>query len=219
MQNKQPEKNPATQSASTAGMDAITAVFAEKYPNQEEHLYCKALVPWRLGGDDPLDGISIYDGGEYWHFVTYGLSELYEKENEDLQTSGYGMEFTLKLKKIPQRDSRDEISCICSVLQEIAKMTFQNGECFLPNEYLYTGQQTGLDAQGTSKLTGFITIADDSIPPIITPNGKVCFVEFIGATDAELCAIQNGTLSGEVLYQRLGNSYTDYSRDDLSAAE
>ncbi|CAH0435449.1 MULTISPECIES: suppressor of fused domain protein [Clostridium] len=51
-------------------------------------------------GIRPLDGISIYDAGEYYHFVTYGLSELYEKECEDKEYSGYGFEFTLKLKKI-----------------------------------------------------------------------------------------------------------------------
>lgn len=56
-------------------------------------------MPYRLGGKDPLDGISVYDGGDYWHFVTYGLSELYDKESNVKEISGYGMEFTFKLKK------------------------------------------------------------------------------------------------------------------------
>ena len=31
--------------------------------------------------------------------VTYGMSELYEKESENQEISGFGMEFTFKLKK------------------------------------------------------------------------------------------------------------------------
>ena len=62
------------------GWDAITATFEEIYPGQTEPKHYAALIKWRFGGNDPLDGISIYDGGDYWHFVTYGLSEIYEKE-------------------------------------------------------------------------------------------------------------------------------------------
>ena len=51
-----------------------------------------------LGGPDPLDGISVYDAGDFWHFVSYGLSELYTKECEDPEYSGYGIELTFKLK-------------------------------------------------------------------------------------------------------------------------
>ena len=38
---------------------------------------------------EPLDGISVYNGGDYFHFVTYGLSELYEKQNGNPERSGY----------------------------------------------------------------------------------------------------------------------------------
>ncbi len=30
----------------------------------------------------PIDGISVYDGGNYYILNTYGLSELYEKESK-----------------------------------------------------------------------------------------------------------------------------------------
>ncbi|WP_314315947.1 hypothetical protein [Negativicoccus succinicivorans] len=39
-----------------------------------------------------------------------------------------------------------------------------------------------------SNITGFITIPDNELNPINSPNGKVTFVEFIGATDSELIA-------------------------------
>lgn len=123
-------------------------------------------------GIRPLDGISIYDAGEYYHFVTYGLSELYEKECEDKEYSGYGFEFTLKLKKNPGIDD-NELKCVAGILQTLARMTFENGEIFRTYEYIYTGQETGMDSKGISKITGFITIPDKQAGVIDTPNGQV----------------------------------------------
>ena len=79
------------------GWDAITDACEKIYPDQKEPKHYGTLVSWKLGGNDPLDGISIYDGGDCWHFVTYGLSEIYEKETDNKDVSGYGMEFTFKL--------------------------------------------------------------------------------------------------------------------------
>lgn len=81
------------------GWNAIDKLCDKVYPNQKNPKHYGTMIKWIFGGNDPLDGISVYDGGDYWHFITYGLSELYEKESEDKEWSGYGMEFTLKLKK------------------------------------------------------------------------------------------------------------------------
>ncbi len=58
------------------GWDAIVATFEKIYPTQKEPLHYAPMLSWRLGGEDPLDGISVYDGGDYFHFVTFGFSEL-----------------------------------------------------------------------------------------------------------------------------------------------
>ena len=73
----------------TPGWDAIDEECKRIYQNQDNPKHYGTLVKWRLGGPDPLDGISVYDGGDYWHFVTYGLSELYKKESENKEWSGY----------------------------------------------------------------------------------------------------------------------------------
>lgn len=198
------------------GWDAITEEFDRIYPGQEPRHY-GVLIKWQLGGPDPLDGISIYDGGDYWHFVTYGLSELYEKESEDKEYSGYGMEFTFKLKKgcYGEQNEEDEFRCICGNLQNIAKLTFENGELFLPNEYVYTGQTAGIDRYQKSKLTGFITVSDPSVNTLDTPNGRVEFVEFIGVANSELQAIIDGKIRVRELYDKLGSDITDYGRDSV----
>ena len=123
------------------GWDAITAECERVYRFQFNPKHYGTLIKWKFGGNDPLDGISIYDGGDYWHFVTYGLSDLYEKETDIEEISGYGMEFTFKLKKEGLEDEEAEIKNICGLLQQIARYTFQNGEIFNEYEYLYTGQE------------------------------------------------------------------------------
>lgn len=197
---------------STEGWDAISEECDRVYPNQPDPKHYGTIISWQLGGDDPLDGISVYDGGDYWHFVTYGLSELYEKESEIEDVSGYGMEFTFKLKKDNYENEENEIRCVCGILQALARITFAKGEVFNAYEYVYTGQKEGIDCNQKSNITGFITIPDDKFQPIDTPNGKLCFVEFVGATDSELKAILNKEISVKELYEKLGSDVTDYNR-------
>lgn len=102
------------------GWDAITECFEKRYPDQKipAHFGCYASYkPDEMG---PLDGISVYNGGDYFHFVTYGLSELYEKQNGNPERSGYGFELTLKLKKEGLENPALEVRHICSLLQMIA---------------------------------------------------------------------------------------------------
>lgn len=195
------------------GWDAITAAFDALYPGQTDPLHFGCLIPWRLGGPDPLQGISVYDAGDCFHFVTYGLTDLYEKEGNDPNYSGFGYEFTLKLRKAGLEDEMAEQRGIAGILQSLARLTFEKGEQFYPNEYIYTGQETGMDARGISRLTGFIT-AEDEAGTIDTPNGKVDFVKLIGATDAELKAIMEGKLRVRELIEKIGD-VTDYTRESV----
>lgn len=47
------------------GWDAITKECDKSYPNQTNPKHYHSSVPWILGGNDPLQGISVYDGGDY----------------------------------------------------------------------------------------------------------------------------------------------------------
>lgn len=196
------------------GWKAIEAACLKMYPGQTNPKHYGTIISWRFGGNDPLDGINIYDGGDYYHFVTFGLSEIYEKESENKEYSGFGFELTVKLKKDGLDDEEASIRGMCGVLQAIARLTFNNGEIFRPDEYIYTGKTTGMDPAGKSLITGLITQLD-SLGEIESPNGKLQFVELIGVTDAELKAIIDKKLKGKELYERLGSDYTDYKRDSL----
>ena len=97
-------------------------------------------------------------------------------------------------------------------MQTLARITFTQGELFGPYEYVYTGQTQGIDVNMRSNITGFITIPDKELQPIDTPNGRLVFVAFIGATDAELSAVHGKELTVKELYDRLGSDVTDYHR-------
>lgn len=198
----------------TAGWDAITDAFEKIYPGQKEPLHYGTIISWRLGGNDPLEGISVYDGGDYWHFVTYGFSELYEKEFKDPEYSGYGFELTAKLKKISKDEDEMEIRTMCGILQSLGRMSYENGDVFLPEEYIYTGQTSGMDSKGLSEITGFIT-AEDEAGEINTPNGKVQFVQLIGMTDVELRRIIDKKCKVKDLLAALPDTLTDYNRDSM----
>ena len=110
------------------GWDAITNECKRVYKNQDNPIHYGTLISWDLGGDDPLEGISVYESEEYYHFVTYGLTELYDKSSSNKDVSGYGMEFTLKLKKDNYENEEAEIKGICGIFQTIARMTFTKEE-------------------------------------------------------------------------------------------
>ena len=201
------------------GWDAITRECEKIYPDQTNPKHYAILTSKSRGGDDPLEGISIYNGGDYWHFVTYGLSELRQKRSKNKEISGYGMEFTFKLKKDNYEDEEAEIKGICGILQQIAKITSTKGETIKEYEYLYTGQTEGIDAKMKSNITGFITIPDTDFKTINTPNGKVDFVEFIGVTDMELKSILNKEIKVKALYEKLGTDITNYNRNSIELSK
>ena len=198
----------------TSGWDTITQAMLALYPGQTDPIHYAPVLSYRLGGNDPLDGISIYDGGSYYHFVTYGFSELYEKESQHAAYSGLGFELTLKLKKDGIRKRDKEYKNICGILQTLARMSFEDGDIFSPEEYIYTGQTTGIDADGSSQITGFLTM-EDALSTMDTPNGKVQFVQLVGATDAELKALVGGNTTVSALLEKLPDGLTDYTRDSI----
>lgn len=198
----------------TQGWDSVRRVFEKLYPDQKNPLHFGTLIPWRLGGDDPLDGISIYEGNGFYHFVTFGFSELYEKEWDDLETSGNGFELTMCLKMTETIDE-EEIQGVCGILQSLARYVFQENTVFQPYEYIYTGQAMGMDVKEKSKLTGFITVPDPYAKEIQTPNGKVAFIMLVGMTDKELRAVLDKRYSVKEMVKKLGHTITDYGRGDL----
>ncbi|MGP0062589.1 MAG: suppressor of fused domain protein [Isosphaeraceae bacterium] len=178
------------ESASEApGWDAIDAALRPIYGDREPYHVGK-VIPYALGGPDPIHGISAYKNDEprpYWHFVTYGFSELWAKESTDPDVSGYGFELTFRPTCEPA-DTKPPNSAL-NFLQNLGRYVFSTGRPFgvghtLPlNGPIQQGSPTLIHAVGFTQ--------DPQLPAIDTPNGRVEFLQVVGLTMDELEAISS----------------------------
>ncbi|MNS08947.1 Suppressor of fused protein (SUFU) [compost metagenome] len=176
------------------GWDAIDAQMQRIYGDQEPKHY-GTLIPYMLGGQDPLNGISAYVQNEpvpHWHFVTYGFSELYEKESEDTEYSGYGFELTFRLLKEP--DESEPPAWALNLLQNMGRYVFGSGNVFRSGDYMDANSPIALEHD--TQLTALAFIDDPDLPEITTPNGKVSFLQMVGITHDELESMQAWNTTG-----------------------
>lgn len=206
-----------TQEENTSGWDAIDQSMRELYGEQEPKHYGTAL-PYMLGGPDPLDGISVYAVNTpmpHWHFVTYGFSELYEKEMQDASKSGYGFELTFRLTRT--EEETEPPAWALNLLQNVGRYVFNSGNIFQPGDYMDANGPICLESD--TLLTALSFIEDPDLPAISTPNGSVQFIQMVGITSRELEMIQSwnarGFLSASSMFMPkyvtdlMRNSYAD----------
>ena len=190
-----------TYSADSApGWDAINAKLGSIYGAQEPQ-HWGTLISHRLGGPDPLDGISAYlsqaGGREYLHYCSYGFSALYYDEESVGRTfSGYGFELTFR---IPPAQAADPM-WVCVLLQKLARYVFQTEKWFEADQWI--DLQGPINADPATTITGFALTLDPELQSIETPHGHVDFLQVFGITSAELAALKNKSMScGELLEQ------------------
>lgn len=203
------------------GWDAISDRLAQLYPGQEPKHF-GTLISYRLGGPDPLNGISAWRRTEpvpHWHFVTYGFSELYDKESDDPEVSGYGFELTFRLAIAPEAAADAEPPMwALSFLQNLARYVFESGNVFKDGDWMTANGPIAL-AQATQICSmGFVT-DPELAEPLVTPHGSVAFLQVVGLTlDEERAAKQWRTRNLlDVLLPHLPLWITDLGRGSLLA--
>jgi hypothetical protein len=170
------------------GWDAIDAALRPVYGDLEPKHY-GPVIKAMLGGPDPLDGISAYrrtDGVPHWHFVTYGLTELYTKEADDPEVSGYGFELTFRLAC--HVDEQDPPLWAMNFLQNLARYVFRSGNVFAPGHHMTLNGPIALGRD--TDIGAVIFVADPELPPAASPHGPIDFVQVVGITPDELEAVQ-----------------------------
>lgn len=170
------------------GWKAIDDALARIYGNVEPHHY-GTVLKYALGGPDPIDGVSVYEATTvrpHWHYVTYGFSELYEKESPNPDASGFGFELTFRLA----RDPGAETPPIWPInfLQNLARYVFESGNGFAAGHSMNANGPIASDED--TRLTAMAFREDPELPTIDTPHGKVAFLQVVGVTQDELAAIQ-----------------------------
>jgi hypothetical protein len=199
------------------GWDAIDRACDTLYRGREP-LHVGTIVRYSQGGPDPLDGISAYKNLQpvcHWHFVTYGLSELYKKTSDDPAVSGYGFELTFRLACDPD-DARPPWWPM-NFLQNLARYVFETGNTFASGHHLDLNGPIALGME--TDIRAAVFTADPQLGEIDTPHGRLTFLQVVGVTRDELNAAREWNSQGflEILSQKVPLLVTDLSRRSLLA--
>jgi len=200
------------------GWEAIDEALAGVYGNVEPKHY-GTVVGWRVGGPDPLDGVSIYESTAFdvahWHYVGYGLTELHEKESENAEESGWGFELTFRLRRDSDAADVEPPIWPINLMQNLARYVFESGATFAPGHHM---SANGPIAVGKpTDLTALLFVGDPQLEPRTTPHGRMQFVQIVGVTDDELAAAKAWSTKGIValLSKRTPGWVTDLARKSI----
>jgi suppressor of fused len=198
------------------GWDAIDGALARLYGGTEPH-HWGTVIGWSLGGQDPLDGISAYprtDPVPHWHYVSYGMTELYGKESEDPEESGWGFEFTFRLA----RDAEDDDPPVwaANLLQNLARYVCNTGNWFEPGHHMTLNGPIAADRPDTA-IRAVAFVEDPELGTVDTVHGRVRFLQVVGLTTEEYEAVQlwNTVALLEALRPSLPLWVTDVDRGSL----
>lgn len=184
------------------GWFSIDQEFERLYPNQEPKHFAPP-ISYMLGGEDPLDGISIYESKkqtDHFHFVTYGFSELYyDEEKIDSEFSKWGFELTFRLK--PFKEDAETPTWPIAMLQNIAKYVFNSGNWFEEFHYMPANGPIRLDTE--TDITALLIVSDPEIEKKQTPHGEVSFLQIVGITTAEFDYLKENPQTAEELFNKL----------------
>jgi hypothetical protein len=179
------------------GWDAIDAVMTRLYGS---------AMPRHVGYQPPaaasnnLERCSAYPAPGHWHYVSYGLSELYTPSyGDNPDVSGWGFELTFRVVRGTQKTPPD---WPFTVLNELAKHVKGQKAEFLPGDRVdlfapITGHPNLADAPPT-RLTVFALTVDPQLGRVRTPNGDVTFLQVVGITATEKARML-GSSTEEVL--------------------
>lgn len=170
------------------GMNAIATALQTLYQGRKPRHF-ENPHPASLGGDDPLEGISVYQRAEpvpHWHYVTYGFSEMFAKETANPAVSGFGFELTFRVAADP--GAAEPPMWPQYLLQSLGRYVFKTRNGFHEGHRINTNGPISLGAPTELCTVGFAF--DPELPAIQTPFGHVAFLQVVGLTQEEERAAQ-----------------------------
>ena len=165
------------------GWAAIDRALSRRYPGQLPHQFASKTA-YELESQSPLPAIAAYEGEgpPHWHFVTYGLSELFEKTSPDPDLSGFGFELTLRTPR-----SAGEAHPPAWPLRFLQAL---GGHVLATGAPLDTGHRVDLGgplAPGHGALLRALALVPDpTLGKIDAPFGSLLFLQVVGLSAAEL---------------------------------
>jgi hypothetical protein len=157
------------------GWGAIDEALERLYPEQEpKHWATQRGID--LG--DGLQGVSAYRANGHWHYVSYGLSELFAKESEFPDQSGFGYELTFRVA----RPTDEAPLWPATLLERLAQTVWDGSDYAIGDRVGVGGPITGND---DTALDALAVVLDPELGEIDTPHGRLAFKQLVGITAAE----------------------------------
>ncbi|GIE78127.1 hypothetical protein Aph02nite_40770 [Actinoplanes philippinensis] len=193
------------------GLDALTAAWAALHPGVTP-IDARFGLSTVLGG--AIDGVLAFPLEDHWLLVSYGLSELDDKETSVPEVSGSGFELTARVARDPRTVLPPQ--WMIQVINGVAR-SFVDGMDLSLGDWIVGAGALGGSAQA-GPLTSVTIVADPELPRIDTANGVVHFWTVVGLTGPEgLAAQEAGTAEPLVaaLRERSPLLITDPARPGL----
>lgn len=174
----------------SVGWMAIDQQLKTIYPSQKERHYAPP-IHYIIGGNDPIDGSSIYDNKEqsfHRHIISYGMSELYyspDKAGGDF--SKWGFEFTFRI--VPFAGDKADPLWTVALMNNLARYVFDSGRWFEAYEFIPANGPIRLETD--TDIVGLAFAPDPQLGKIDTPHGELTFLQMVGLTTKELKRLQD----------------------------
>ena len=167
---------------------ACTIVHGPALPHQ-----FTSSTAYELESANPLPAICVWEAmGQQWHYVTYGLSELFEKTSPRPDISGFGFELTFRLARAEGETKPP--GWPLRLLQGIGHYVMSGhgeldtGHIVDLGEPLLTG----------SDLQGVVCVPDPQLGKVDTVHGSVLFLLLVGVCSDEIAAMDGWDLGRKV---------------------
>lgn len=150
---------------------------------------------YELDSPSPLPAITVWStkAPQGWLYVTYGLSELFDKSSPDMSMSGFGFELSLRIPKPPGQNGGSKPPLWpLRLLQSLGRHVLSTRTGFDSGHALDLGASmvpAGSDGPEGSVLTGMICLPDPLLGKIDTVNGSLLFLRLFGVTADELAIL------------------------------
>ncbi len=190
------DTNYPVQAPGWAALDKVGLTF---YPGQTPHQFA-SKTGYDLSSRNPLPAVCVWEAPNplQWHYVTYGLTELFEKSSDDPTLSGFGFEVTFR---IPRGEGDEQPpTWPVHLLQSVGHYALSGHGGFDTGHMIDLGGPLA-PPEGSAEatqLTGVITVPDPTFGKVDTPFGSVLFLQLFGITAVELEAMQGWPMERRV---------------------
>ncbi|PRQ05183.1 Suppressor of fused protein [Enhygromyxa salina] len=176
------------------GWDVIDRWVGQHFGGQTPHQFT-SHTPYELDTPTPLPAVTVWrtSAPDGWLYVTYGLTELFEKSSDDPDLSGFGFEMTLRVPPVPgQNGNSRPPAWPLRLLQGVGhhvlstREGFDSGHAIDLGASLVPGDSDGPEG---CELSGLICVPDPGLGKIETVHGSVLFLRLFGVTPDELAIL------------------------------